>query len=311
MEEDVTTRWIWVFMLGEADFNGIFDGSPESLARRANVSLSEMQYALEVFQAPDRNSKSKIEGGRRLIYQGANKWWIVNYVEYRTKEEDDRSYQKMQWRKRKAKQYALEKGEVFDENAWYREDALRQGISRDVTGVHDYKDKDKDIDIDNVVGSNSSNSVGKEWDEDEWSREDARRQGHLVAGLSRDGHDNTDADTDTDNVVGSNSSNTVGKRVPVSSNPPSIDEIYQHLMEKGWKGNDKLLKLAEDIVEHHENGGKWRTSKGKPIYVWKSHVNQWADNRKGDLTPNVMKMFAKQSEAKARAKGGEKSAEKK
>lgn len=150
MEEDVVTRWIWVFMLSQANFNGFFDGSLPSLARRANVSEKDMERALELFQSPDKESKSKAEEGRRIIYQGANRWWIVNYVEYRTKNEDPDSYRQYQWRMRKAKQRALEKGEEWDLSEWSRRDSVEQGTKSnddgDVTGRHDYTDTDEDAD---------------------------------------------------------------------------------------------------------------------------------------------------------------------
>ncbi len=153
IEEEIATRYIFMFMLSIADFSGCFDGSLLSLARRANVSVEDMEKALDTFQSPDLKSKSKDEDGRRVIYQGANKWWLVNYVNYRTERGDDRSYQKMQWRKRAAKKLALEKGEEWNENGWYRQDALKQGASRELTGLHDYTDADADT---VVIESNSS-----------------------------------------------------------------------------------------------------------------------------------------------------------
>jgi hypothetical protein len=260
MELDVVIRFIFLFMLGEADFNGVFDGSPESLARRANVSPEDMKRALDIFQEPDPASKSKLEEGRRVIYQGGNKWWIVNYVEYRTKEEDDGSYQKMQWRLRAARKAAADKGEELDEKQWMRNDALKRGLSNKFTGVHDYTESDAESDT--SVGGNSS-------------------------------------------TVDSNTSNTPKVRVPVSGNPPSVEEIHEHILSKGVKANEVSLRLARQIVDHHESGGNWRTSAGKPIYVWKSHVNQWIErrlgggNEAGRLTPNVNQMFRDQDVAKA------------
>ena len=172
MEYDVVIRFIFLWMLGEANFNGIFDGSPQSMARRANVPEKDMRRALDMFQAPDPESKSKLEEGRRLIYQGENKWWLVNFVEYRTREGDGKDYQQMQWRKRKARQAA---GEDWDEAEWYREDALRQGTSQEAhgkfTGIHDYKDKDKDkevVDIHSVSKSNNRFIPPTEREVGEW-----------------------------------------------------------------------------------------------------------------------------------------------
>jgi hypothetical protein len=261
MEQDVVIRFIFLFMLGEADFNGVFDGSPESLARRANVPLEDMRRALDIFQSPDPKSKSKLEEGRRLIYQGANKWWLVNYVEYRTKEEDDRSYQKMQWRLRAARKAARDRGEELDEAAWYREDALRQGTSREFTGVHDYTDADTDTDTDSVGGVSLGNTT-----------------------------------------VDSNTSNTLPRRVHVAKNPPTVEEVHEQILSRGVKANAASWSLAEQIIDHNTASG-WRRSGGEPIYIWKSHVNQWVAKRMGGggepgrLTPNVKKKFADERKA--------------
>ncbi|MHC4301540.1 MAG: hypothetical protein ACYS7Y_30095 [Planctomycetota bacterium] len=157
MELDVVIRFIFLFLLGEADFNGFFDGSPDSLARRANVPKEDMERALEMFQDTDPDSKSKIEDGRRIIYQGANRWWIVNYVEYRTKQDD--GYRKYQWRKRKAKQRALDRGEEWDEITWSREDALDQGLSRDGHGESPHTEAEAEAEADSVGRVSSKSSV--------------------------------------------------------------------------------------------------------------------------------------------------------
>jgi len=165
MEQNITTRFIFLFLLSQANWYGYFDGSLESLARRANVPQGAMEEALDIFQAPDVRSKSRIEDGKRLIYQGANKWWIVNYVEYRTRE--DKSYQRLQWRKRTAKKEILAKGEEWDENEWYRQDAIRQGSSREVHGDSRHTDTDtvvleRDISSNNTVGV-SDNNTSRRW----------------------------------------------------------------------------------------------------------------------------------------------------
>jgi hypothetical protein len=254
MELDVVIRFIFLFLLGEADFNGFFDGSPYSLARRANVPKEDMERALEMFQDTDPDSKSKIEDGRRIIYQGANRWWIVNYVEYRTKQDD--GYRKYQWRKRKAKQRALDRGEEWDEITWSREDALDQGLSRDGHGESPHTESEAEAEADSV-GRVSSNST---------------------------------------------SSNTP-KRKHVAKNPPTVEEIHEQILSRGVKANDVSLRLARQILEANEESG-WRRADGKPIFMWKAHVNQWVVKRLGGpgapgrLTPNVKAMFSDQEKAK-------------
>jgi len=156
IELEVVNRYIFMWMLGVCDFNGFFDGSPASLARRANVPLKDMECALELFQAPDHDSRSDIEEGRRIIYQGGNQWWVVNKVEYRLKQTN--SYKRFRDRLRKARQRA---GEEWDEEEWIRDDALKNGpMSRD--SHHEDEDEDEDENsIDSVVSSKSSNTPVK------------------------------------------------------------------------------------------------------------------------------------------------------
>jgi hypothetical protein len=280
MELDVVIRFIFLFMLGAADFNGIFEGSPESLARRANVPLEDMRRALDMFQRPDPNSKSTLQGGRRLIYQGGNKWWLLNYVEYRTKRDDERSYQQMQWRLRKARAVARENGEELDQSQWFRDDALKQGTGRKFPGRHDYTDADTDTDT-GITGDTGDADVCTVITGD-------------IGGVS-----NTSVAT-----VTVNSKPEVHRRRHVLQNPPTVEEIHEHILSKGVKANEVSLRLAQQILEHNEETG-WRRKNGEKIYVWKSHVNQWIEKRwggageSGKLTPDVHRLFADQKKARA------------
>lgn len=266
MEEDVVIRFIFLWMLGAADFNGYFDGSSESMARRANVKPEDMKRALEKFQSPDPDSKSKLEEGKRIIYQGANRWWIVNFVEYRLKESDGTEYQKQQWRLRAARKAAADRGEELDEKQWHRDDAQKQGAKGKLTGVHAYKEKEEDED--EGVCSNSSTVTGNS------------------TGITE----------------------ATPRRQPVSKNPPTVADVHEQILSRGVKADGNSLRLAKQIVDHHASGGDWKTSKGKPIYVWKSHVNQWVESRLGGagepgrLTPDVKQMFRDQDIAKAHEK---------
>lgn len=255
IELDIVYRYIFMWMMGIADFNGFFDGSPQSLARRANVPLEDMEKALELFQSPDPDSRSKKEDGRRIIYQGGNRWWMVNKVEYRLKKSGN--YRIFRDRLRQARKRALDAGKEWDEDSWVAADALKNGpMSRE----SHHEDEDEDVDIDIDISSSSS---------------DINISNPVVA---------------------------TGKRKAVAKSPPTVREVYDHIQSKGYKANGESLKLAEDIIEHHKNGGNWRTSAGKPIYVWKSHVNQWISNREGRLTVNTLTKFAREDAARAMAK---------
>ena len=79
----VPTRWAFVFMLSQADAKGRYRcASVRGLARASVLSLEEATRAIEELEAPDPNSTTPIDEGRRVRrIQGG--WQIVNYEHYR------------------------------------------------------------------------------------------------------------------------------------------------------------------------------------------------------------------------------------
>jgi len=130
MQESETTRLMFLTMLSMADFNGFFKGTEEGLKHKMRIdSKKQFDLSMIVLQSPDPNSTNKHEDGKRIIYQGDNRWWIVNYVDYRTKV--DEGYKQFQNRKRQAKKRCLDAGEEWNEGVWSRKDALDKGFLRD------------------------------------------------------------------------------------------------------------------------------------------------------------------------------------
>lgn len=80
----VATRWVWTFMLSQADAHGVVEGSVSGLAIAANVSLDECQAAISTFLAPDAYSRTKDLEGRRLVEVDGG-WQIVSYPKWRFK----------------------------------------------------------------------------------------------------------------------------------------------------------------------------------------------------------------------------------
>lgn len=93
--ESNSTRIVWITMLALADKDGDVRASPSGLARLANVSTSECQAALSRFLAPDPESGTPEDDGRR-IEQRDGGWFILNYTKYRTLQ--DAEMRKAQWR---------------------------------------------------------------------------------------------------------------------------------------------------------------------------------------------------------------------
>lgn len=89
VSEPVATRWLWVTMLAMANANGEVYGSIPGLARRANLSLQEVETALACFYAPDPYSRTKDHEGRRIEDIDGG-WRLLNHAKYaavRNKEE--------------------------------------------------------------------------------------------------------------------------------------------------------------------------------------------------------------------------------
>ncbi len=80
----VATRWVWTFMLSQANAQGIVEGSVSGLAIAAHVGLDECQAAIDAFLAPDKYSRTKDCEGRRLVEVDGG-WRIVSYAKWRFK----------------------------------------------------------------------------------------------------------------------------------------------------------------------------------------------------------------------------------
>lgn len=99
-EADPVIRVVWLSLLLECDRNGNFHGTREALARRANVSLDEFNRALEYLMAPDPNSTSPDEEGRRILSLGNNQWTAVNYLQYRERRDPEEEREKSrEWKR--------------------------------------------------------------------------------------------------------------------------------------------------------------------------------------------------------------------
>jgi hypothetical protein len=98
----VATRWVWSFMLSQANAQGIVEGSVSGLAIAAHVSLDDCQAAIDAFLAPDQYSRTKDLDGRRLVEVDGG-WRIVSYTKWRYKlsAEERREYKRLHERERR------------------------------------------------------------------------------------------------------------------------------------------------------------------------------------------------------------------
>ena len=80
--ESDRTRIVWITMLAICDKNGEVQGSIPGLARIAGVPVEDCRAAIATFLAPDPDSRTKDDEGRRLEEIDGG-WLLLNYGKYR------------------------------------------------------------------------------------------------------------------------------------------------------------------------------------------------------------------------------------
>lgn len=80
--ESDSTRVVWITLLALADKHGEVHGSIPGIARVAGVEVEECREAFEVLAAPDPDSRTPDEEGRRILPIDGG-WVLVNHQKYR------------------------------------------------------------------------------------------------------------------------------------------------------------------------------------------------------------------------------------
>jgi hypothetical protein len=86
--ESATTCKLWITMLALADRDGLVEGSVPGLADLARLDVKTCHEALAILLAPDPDSRTKTDEGRR-IQEVPGGWLITNYEFYRDKQSAD------------------------------------------------------------------------------------------------------------------------------------------------------------------------------------------------------------------------------
>lgn len=88
---------VFTNLLAHADKDGAVDIHPRAIAEEVGLTREQVQAAIDELEAPDIESRSHEEGGRRLVRMDEHRAWgwrVVNYVKYRAiRSEDDRREQ--------------------------------------------------------------------------------------------------------------------------------------------------------------------------------------------------------------------------
>lgn len=79
---DVETKVVWITVLLLADGDGIVWGAVPGIARQAGVEVEACRRALAILTAPDPDSRTPDEDGRRLVAVDGG-WRVVNARKYR------------------------------------------------------------------------------------------------------------------------------------------------------------------------------------------------------------------------------------
>lgn len=92
ISNDYVVRHIFMDLLALADRDGHVDMTAEAIARRTNVPLDIIRYALDKLNAPDPHSRTPDEEGRRIVLLDTHRdwgWRIVNYEWYRNMRDEE------------------------------------------------------------------------------------------------------------------------------------------------------------------------------------------------------------------------------
>ena len=117
ISDDYLARLVFMDLLVLSDEEGVVDKTTKAIARITNVPLEIIERAIEKLAAPDPDSRSPEEEGRRLVLIDTNRnwgWRIVNYNKYRQIRDEEarrisnRSYKRDQRAKERAGEESLQ-----------------------------------------------------------------------------------------------------------------------------------------------------------------------------------------------------------
>lgn len=92
LAESWETWSLFVFMLAHADADGVVDMTPTAMARRSSIPIERVRAAIDVLSAPDPDSRTPDDDGRRIVLIDDHRTWgwrIVNHARYRARRDED------------------------------------------------------------------------------------------------------------------------------------------------------------------------------------------------------------------------------
>lgn len=85
---------VFVFLLAHADAEGVVEMTHAAIAARSGFAIDAVRRAIELLEAPDPDSRTPAQEGRRLVRLSESRSWgwrITNYPAYRTQSEAERA----------------------------------------------------------------------------------------------------------------------------------------------------------------------------------------------------------------------------
>lgn len=86
ISDDYVVRHVFMDLLVLSDEDGVIDKTPKAISRITNIPLEIIEMAISKLSAPDIDSRTPDEDGRRIVLIDQNRnwgWRIVNYLKYR------------------------------------------------------------------------------------------------------------------------------------------------------------------------------------------------------------------------------------
>ncbi len=81
VEDDATLR-VWIAMLATMDSDEVVRASVPGMASLCRISIEQMRHAVSILSAPDPDSRSPTDDGRRIrAVEGG--WFVINAEKYR------------------------------------------------------------------------------------------------------------------------------------------------------------------------------------------------------------------------------------
>ena len=128
-EESEDVRLLFFFFLAAADADGFIEvSSVKGLARMANMDVDRVRPALAVLEAPDPDSRSKAEDGRRVVFVDEDHrrgWLLVNHAHYREHQSERQAKRAEAMRRHRAKRKATRDHVVTTETTRDRSESTR------------------------------------------------------------------------------------------------------------------------------------------------------------------------------------------